>query len=155
MEREQETRDEDRAESKPLETDRRQFLHKSLGAAPIVLTVINGRGWGGTSVHGTIWSSGGTDWKHRGRRWWKGRDWDKPAPLTFRTYDGSSERGNTETPARSDWDWQAPREDWRKWRPDGDETQRPDWQWGLDGSQDATPRDVSAAPIEETIRPKE
>ena len=155
MEREQKTRDDERAESKPMETDRRQFLHKSLGAAPIVLTMINGRGWGGNSVHGTIWSSGGTDWTHRGRRWWNGGDWDKPAPPKFRTYEGSSERGNAETPANSDWDWQSPRQDWRKWRPDGDETQKPHWHWGRGEREASAGRDVPVAPIEETIPAKE
>lgn len=148
MEREQKPRELDELGSEALPSDRRKFLGKSLGAIPLVLTLGNRGGGGGTSVHGTIWSSGGTDWKHRGRRWWNGGDWDRPAPLKYRTYEGD----NAETPARSDWEWQSPQEDWRKWRPAGDETQKPDWQWGRDGIQDATPRDVPAAPIEETIR---
>jgi hypothetical protein len=138
-----------------MATDRRRFLQKSLGAAPIVLTVINRRGFGGNSVHGTLWSSGGTDWKHR-RKWWRGEDWDKwdEAPR-FRTHESEQGGREGESPAQTDWDWRSPGEDWRKWRPEGDEIQKSDWQWRLEQSRDAAPRDVPAAPIEETTRAKE
>jgi hypothetical protein len=103
-----EKRDAEKSGSEAPVSDRREFLAKSLGAAPIVLTVGKGHGWGGKSGHGTLWSSSGTDWKHRGRKWWRGKDWDKWG-------DGPDHDSHP------DWEWQSSGSDWRKWRPDEDE----------------------------------
>lgn len=135
------------SESKPPATDRRAFLGKSLGAVPIVLTVSGGSSLGGGSVHGTLWSSVGTRWRHRGR-WWRGGGWDREEPPPFENFEDPPRRGENE--ARPDWDWQAPREDWRKWRPDVSSAAKPGWQWGTDKSDPIVPTDLPP----ELARPK-
>ena len=125
MEQEKKTRDVDPTGSEALETDRRKFLGKSFGLVPLVITLGKGHGGGGNSIHGTIWASNGTDWKHRGRKWWRGKDWDEYP--RFRT-DGNQDGYE----ARPDWDWQSPREEWRKWRPSADDDRKPDWKWDRD-----------------------
>jgi hypothetical protein len=160
--------------SEALETDRRRFLRKSLGAAPVVLTLGNKHGWGGKSVHGTLWSSGGTRW-NRGGRGWRDRGWDKP-PRFGRHGEPPKGGQEAEPPRGSDSEWKSSRISWRKWRPDedetrnsesrspqwewrkwrpGDETQESDWRWGQDASQAPVTRDVPVSPIDETIRPKD
>jgi hypothetical protein len=159
------------AESGSPGTNRREFLGKSLGAVPVVLTVGNRHGWGGNSIHGTLWSSTGTDWKHRGGRWWHGRGWDKPKPPHFSTQHGNppgpgtrpdstpppgyeNPHGSQEQRARSEWNWQTPREDWRKWRPEKAEPQVSGWDWKSDKSEATPAQEIPVHPIDETIRDK-
>jgi hypothetical protein len=141
-------------------TGRREFLGKSFGAVPIVLTLGNRRGWSGKSVHGTLWSSAGTDWKHRGGRWWRGRGWDRENPPRFKNGEGVPRRSkhDEESPPpsnRPDWDWQSSRDEWRKWRPEEVENEKPDWNWDRNETEAPVAKDVPVSPIEETIRKKE
>lgn len=169
MKREQDTRELDEIGSEAVATDRRKFLRKSLGAVPIVLTVGNRPGWGGHSVHGTLWSSGGTDWRHRGGGWWRDKAphvGDYRKPQEGGGYDG-------EPSTLPEWEWQNSRVEWRKWRPGDDEardsdSRSPNWQWqkwrpGTEETQKwrenereaPKPQDIPVAPIDETIRPKD
>jgi hypothetical protein len=143
-------------EPSPPHADRRKFLSKSLGAFPIVWTLGNRSGWKGTSMHGTLWSSTGTDWRHRRRRWRP--EWDKPSPpppwKSGRTERSEDEERAREPvrPPRSGWDWQAPEDEWRKWRPGADdEAAESSWQWSERGGKSNV---EPATPIEDTIRRK-
>ena len=148
------------SDEKAATTGRREFLGKSFSAVPIVLTLGNRRGWGGKSVHGTLWSSGGTDWKHRGRRWWRGRGWGEGDPPRFKDREGqprrrTKEEEETSPSQRRDWEWQKSRDEWRKWRPEEVENEKPDWEWGTSETEAPKAKDVPVSPIEETIRKKE
>lgn len=108
-------------------TGRRKFIRDSLGAAPIVLTIGNRSGWGGGSVHGTLWSSAGTNWRHKGGRWWgkgDGKDWEEPKPPHWS--DGDYAGRQKERPR-----YDEPRDDHKDARQGG-------WDWGDDhgGSRD-------------------
>lgn len=149
------------AESESLIANRREFLGKSLGAVPVVLTVGNRHGWGGNSVHGTLWSSTGTDWKHRGGRWWRGGGWDEPKPPHLSRDGAPHEQAPQQVPPRADWDWQSareewqePQEDWRKWRPETTEPHVAGWDWKSKEQEAAPARDIPVHPIEETLRDK-
>jgi hypothetical protein len=148
-------------ESASSGTNRRVFLGKSLGAVPIILTVGGRHGGGGASTHGTLWSSTGTDWKHRGGRWWKGGGWDKPKPPHFDTHGKPSEHGGEHVPPRADWDWQTPhdewqepREDWRKWRPQENQPPASDWDWKSDKGNGTPAQDIPVHRLDETVRDK-
>jgi hypothetical protein len=55
-------------EPKALTEDRREFLGRSVGTAPLVLTLWGGSGWGGKSGFGSLWGSGQKKWPKK--RYW-------------------------------------------------------------------------------------
>jgi len=143
MEQDQKTRDRE-AEPKPHPTDRREFLRKSLHAGPILLTAVHDGSLRGVSVQGTLWSSAGTDWTHR-RRWWHGRDrerWEDPRPPDVGDFPEPPGRQRQRTrPADDEWEW-------RHWRAEPGENDKPEWDWGYLRPEDEPPEDVPADPSE-------
>jgi hypothetical protein len=98
------------------------------------------------SVQGTLWSSVGTDWTHR-RRWWHGRDAGRfrdARPPDVSDFPEPSRRQRTR-PADDQWEW-------RHWRPEPGEGDKPEWDWGYLRPEDEAPED--ADPLE-TPHPQE
>lgn len=120
---------------------RRKFIKDSLGAAPVVLTIGNRSGWGGGSMHGTLWSSAGTNWRHRGGRWWRKGDWkewEDPKPPHWSDHDGRREyeprgdgrKDDEKTARRRDWDWGEDHQNSRELRSsDSYHDAESDWKW--------------------------
>ena len=140
-------------------TDRRKFLGKSFGAVPLIMTTGSSYGGGGGKKSLWIsggkkkdgWGSGGGGGKKSGKSW-QGKDWDKwdEPPRSGSSHDFSkSDQKYAGSSKNADWDFESPSKEWRTWRPEVNESQKPDWQW----NQDA--RDVPVTHIEKTIRPKE
>lgn len=110
-----------KAATGPETNDRREFIRQSLGVAPLMLTLGGRSHGGGTSMHGTLWSSLGTKWKHKSkwfdfkkRRW----HWSKKSGAKYRDRDKHDKRDGKDddwrkadhktVPARKDWDWDKP-----------------------------------------------
>jgi hypothetical protein len=111
--------------------DRREFLRKSFGVAPLMLTLGSRSYGGGTSIHGTLWSSLGTKWKHKGD-WWRfkkdGWRWTKNS--------GDTWRGKDEHKSYTSKD----HDDWR--RDEKIKTEHKDWNW--DKSDESWQREIEA-----------
>lgn len=111
----------------PGTSDRREFLRKSFGVAPLMLTLSGRSNGGGASIHGTLWSSLGTKWKHKGD-WWRfkkdGWRWTKNSGDKFRGKDEHESKDykdhddfRREDQIRTEhkeWDWDKSDERWER-----------------------------------------
>lgn len=95
-------------------------------------------GWGSGD------GGGGTKKTYQGEDWDK---WDEP-PRSGSSHDFSkSDKKYTGSAKDSGWDFERPASDWRKWRPEVEETAKPDWEFGTD--------ERKVTRIEDTIRSKD
>jgi hypothetical protein len=160
MKREQEPKTVRDRGSEGSVTDRRKFLGTSFGAVPLILSTGGSYGdWDGKKKK-SLWVSGGKKkdgWGSPGGggksgKWYQGKswaDWDQ-APRSGGSIKYSDDEKSYSGSSKGNWEW-------RKWRPEVEESQSQDWQWKKwrEGRESQSVKDVPVSHIEKTVRSKE